>query len=60
MPTEQFPAVKAERPAQLKVRTDLRSGDMQACEKAIKDWKTSYDKWYLQALDKGMLQPPSV
>ena len=57
MPTELLTTTKAE---QLKVRTDLRSGDMQACEKAIKDWKTSYDKWYLQALDKGMLNPPSA
>ena len=57
MLTERLTATKAK---QLKVRTDLRSGDMQACEKAIKDWKTSYDKWYLQALDQGLLKPPTA
>jgi hypothetical protein len=60
MPTEHLPAKKAEPSVQLKVRTGLRSGDMQACEGAIKSWKSSYDKWYLQALDKDRLQPPSA
>lgn len=32
---------------QLRTRTDLRSGgDVDDCMKAMKDWQSSYYKWY--------------
>jgi hypothetical protein len=32
---------------QLRLRTDLRSGgDVDDCMKAMKDWQSSYNKWY--------------
>ena len=45
---------------QFKVRTNLRGGSMEACQKAVTDWKTEYDKWYLDALNSGKLKPPAA
>lgn len=45
---------------QFKVRTNLRGGSMEACQKAITDWKTQYDKWYMDALNTGRLKPPAA
>lgn len=45
---------------QFKVRTNLRGGSMEACQKAITDWKTQYDKWYMDALNSGRLKPPAA
>lgn len=45
---------------QFKVRTDLRSGNMDACSNAITSWKTSYDKWYLQAINDGKINAPTA
>jgi hypothetical protein len=45
---------------QFKVRTNLRGGSMESCQKAITDWKTQYDKWYMDALNSGRLKPPAA
>jgi hypothetical protein len=46
--------------SQFKVRTNLRGGTIEACENAINSWKSSYDKWYLDALNSGKLKPPAA
>ena len=43
---------------QIRVRSNLRGGTVEACQKATTDWKTSYDKWYTSALKSGKLTPP--
>lgn len=60
MPTSKSHEEKPNRVAQFQVRTDLRSGSTEACDSAIKSWKSSYDKWYLQALDSGRLKAPTA
>jgi hypothetical protein len=46
--------------AQFTVRTNLRGGSMESCQTAITDWKTQYDKWYMDALNSGKLKPPAA
>lgn len=45
---------------QLRVRTNLRGGDLTSCQKAVSEWKKSYDKWYMKALDDGTLRVPKA
>ncbi len=63
MPTKPMLIIESaqEQPVvQFKVRTNLRGGSMEACQKAVTDWKTEYDKWYLNALNSGKLKPPAA
>lgn len=60
MQTEQLLEIETSPVPQLKVRTGLRGGSLEACEAAVKDWKTSYDKWYMEALSNGRLKAPSA
>jgi hypothetical protein len=60
MQTTKVHEKKPGRVPQFQVRTDLRSGSIEACESATKSWKSSYDKWYLQALESGRLKAPTA
>jgi hypothetical protein len=43
---------------QIQVRSHLRGGTLEQCQKTVNDWKISYDKWYTSALKSGKLSPP--